>query len=202
MLVTIESCLRIQGCTDVTATNYNPNATYDNGTCKYNGQATFYFDQNGPSATVIMGGRIDSVTANYQAGAPACGTGAVGCANFTLPVGSYPYTASSATTNWSGTVIISANGCAEVALTQSTGSVTFWTANSTYGNITVVLGAGLGTGVVNSVLSSPPQCGATGCATFNLSPGTYSYTAAATNGTTWGPTAFTVTADGCVTLQF
>ena len=202
LLVSIESCQRIQGCTDVTATNYNPNATYDNGSCKYNGQATFYFDQNGPNATVTIGGQSASVTANYQTGAPGCGTGAVGCANFTLPAGSYRYTASSASTSWSDTLTISPNGCSLVDLPQSTGSVTFWTSSTAYGNITVVIGGGLGTGVVSAVLSSTPLCGASGCATFNLPPGIYSYTAAATNGTTWGPSNFTVMADGCQPLSF
>jgi hypothetical protein len=202
VLVTIESCERIQGCTDVTASNYNPSATYDNGTCKYNGVATFYFDQNGPNATVNVNGQTAQVTANYQTGAPTCGTSAVGCANFTLPVGNYAYTASSPLSSWSGQVAVTANGCALVNLQQTSGSVTFFTESANYGTITVTITGGA-TGQVTAVQSAIPLCGASGCATFNLVPGTYSYTAVASiGGTTWGPTAFTVTTDGCLTLQF
>ena len=175
------------------------------GSCKReeNGVATFYFDQNGPNATVQVDGQTGNITANYQTGPPVCGITATGCANFNLPVGTYNYTGSSSTSSWNGAVTIEDNGCAEVNLQQTTGSITFWTANSVYGNITVTIGGGNGSSIINTAFMAQPLCGAQGCATFNLPPGTYSYTASAANGgATWGPAAFTVTADGCQTIQF
>ena len=279
-LITIESCQRVQGCTDVTAANYNPNATFDNGTCKYlasfyfdvsapsaivtiNGQSsatsgyftggapacgasgcanftlptgtynytatssstswtgsvdvssngcnaillpqnsgnvTFYFDQNGPNATVNIGGQTATVSSNYQTGAPTCGILAAGCANFTLTPGTYNYSASSTLTTWSGSVTITAEGCTEVSLPQSTGAATFWTSSSSFGNITVTVNGG--TGVITGFTSvGTPTCGFSGCATFDLLPGTYNYSAASSSGANWSGTV-TVTADGCRTIQF
>jgi len=279
-LLSIESCQRIQGCTDVTAANYNANATYDNGTCKYwasfyfdenapnatvsiNGQSsiissyftggapacgasgcanfallpgtynytatsstaswngsvvvsgsncapvllpqnmgnvTFYFDQNGANATVHIGGQTATVTENYQTGAPTCGVTAAGCANFTLASGTYNYTASSSTTTWSGSVTITPEGCTEVSLPQSTGAVTFWTANPNYGTITVNINSTSGS-FSSYFTGGTPLCGASGGATFDLLPGTYAYTASSSTGSTWNGNV-TITADGCQPIQF
>ena len=190
----IGSCQRIHGCTDPYAYNYNPDAQVSNGSCQYG--VTFYFDQNGANASVNIANQSGNVTANFQNGAPNCG--AQGCANFYLPVGAYPYTAQSATTSWSGTLNVTA-GCNVVLLAQSTGSVVFWTASNTFGTITVNINNGSGT-ISSYVTGGVPSCGFTGCATFDLQPGVYAYTATSQSGASWNGSV-NVSGDACQPVQ-
>lgn len=109
----------VPGCTDATATNYNPLATINNGSCSYEGSATFWYSSAGTNATVIVhtngGNFTETINGNYYYNsAPACGS--LYCANFTLPVGTYNFTASSSFHNWSGIVYITANSCYKVLL--------------------------------------------------------------------------------------
>jgi len=106
--------IKIVGCMDPTSSNYNPSATEDNGTCQYAGNITFWAKSNEPGTTVSVGGKTGSITSNFPTVDAACGS--AGCANFTLPVGSYPYTATSTLSNWSGTVTVTKNGCSLVLL--------------------------------------------------------------------------------------
>lgn len=46
---------------DPTSVNYNPSATDDNGTCLYEGNVTFWYNSNGSSATVTVGGKQDTL---------------------------------------------------------------------------------------------------------------------------------------------
>jgi hypothetical protein len=197
VLVIISSCARHPGCTDPNATNYNVNAQVDNGTCLYD--VTFYFDQNGPNATVNINNQTGNITANYQSGAPTCSVNATGCANFTLPVGTYGYTASSTLSSWSGTVVVDGSGCQDVVLPQSTGAVVFYTTSNSFGNITVNINSGSGT-ITSYITSGIPTCGYSGCATFDLAPGVYAYTASSTSGANWN-SSVTITADGCQAIQ-
>jgi len=116
--MTITSCKKeepkVFGCTDPTSVNYNPSATDDNGTCQYEGNVTFWYNSNGTSATVNVGGKTGYITQYYSTYNPSCGSS--GCANFTLPVGSYSYTASSTWSTWSGTVTVTKNGCSLMLL--------------------------------------------------------------------------------------
>lgn len=105
---------KIFGCTDPSATNYNASATDDNGSCTYNGNVTFWYNSNGTNATVNIGGQVGYITSYYPGNDPSCGS--TGCANFTLGVGSYNYSASSTFSNWSGTVSVTKNGCKLVLL--------------------------------------------------------------------------------------
>jgi hypothetical protein len=107
-LVGISSCTKTKGCTDPTATNYNASAEQDDGTCAYAGNVVFYYATSGTNATVVINGQTGTVTTAFSS-TPSCGTS--GCANFTLPIGTYNYTASSTFTNWSGSVIVTKNGC-------------------------------------------------------------------------------------------
>ena len=109
----------VYGCTDPTATNYNSSATVNNGSCTYQGDATFWYSSGGSNATVVVytsGGNFTQTVngSYYYTSAPACGS--LYCANFTLPVGTYSFTASSTFHNWSGTVYITANSCYKVLL--------------------------------------------------------------------------------------
>ncbi|UAY52881.1 hypothetical protein [Ferruginibacter albus] len=104
----------VYGCKDPTSINYNPLATVDNGTCQYQGNAIFWYNSGGTNATVTIHTTTGDVkgTINgsyYYNSTPACGSNY--CANFTLPIGTYTFTASSLVHNWSGTIIITANGC-------------------------------------------------------------------------------------------
>ena len=104
------SCIaKVYGCMDATSSNYNPSANVDNGTCEYEGDVTFWYNSNGTSATVKVGGKTGYITSYYSTYNPTCGSS--GCANFTLPIGSYSYTASSTWSTWSGTVTVTKNGC-------------------------------------------------------------------------------------------
>jgi hypothetical protein len=164
------------------------------------GVATFYFNQNGASATVTVNGQTANVTTAYLTGAPLCGINDTGCASFSLPAGTYAYTASSATAHWSGNITITAEGCTEVLLPQATGAVVFWTHTASYGIITVNINGG-SEKITSSVTGGTPACGFAGCANFNLVPGTYAYSASATNGATWNGNV-TITLNGCNNVLF
>ena len=112
------SC-KIPGCTDPAATNYNSAATVNNYSCVYpstNGQVVFYVNSASSAVTVNINGQQGTFSGGYYAsGAPSCGSQY--CATFTLPQGVYNFTASSQLgTNWSGTVIVTTNGCTQQGL--------------------------------------------------------------------------------------
>ena len=140
--------------------------------------------------TVTLGGQVKQITSYQLTGSPtACGIG--GFANYNLAAGTYAYTASSESgVQWSGSVNVPANsGCFLQELTYSgtgggggggsaTGSLVVWQKTDNGGGaatITVNGQKGYITSVYpNATQSSPPPCGANGCATFyNLPPGNY-----------------------------
>ena len=147
---------------------------------------------------------ISRTISSVYASSPPCGTS--GTATFDLAPGTYAYTASCSGKNWSGTITITAGGCQKVQLTSSgggstTGQAMFWTAfDRGCGNITVVCN-GISRVISGFYATSIPGCGASGCATFDLSPGTYSYSASCTGGWSTSGTV-TVTAGGCIRIQF
>ncbi len=195
----VAGCTRVHGCTDAAALNYNANAKVNNGSCQYNGHATFYFNQTGAAATVKIGSQTETVSTSYPLNAPVCGTNAVGCANFTLPEGSYAYTASSATASWGGNVVVGPNICTEVLLNQHTGSLVFWMSTTIHGGIIVKIGNGSGT--IFDSIPSTPTCGYNGCVTFNLGPGLYNYMGYGTlDSAVWSGSAMVV-GDSCKAIQ-
>lgn len=99
---------------DPTSVNYNPSATDDNGTCQYEGNVTFWYNLNGSSATVTVGGKTGYITKYYSTYNPSYGS--TGCANFTLPIGSCSYSASSTWSTWNGTMTVTKNGCSFMLL--------------------------------------------------------------------------------------
>lgn len=104
----------VYGCTDPSASNYNPSATVDNGNCQYTGSVVFWYNSAGTNATVYINGQTGLVTSYYSGFDPTCGSS--GCANFTLNTGTYSWSASSTFSNWSGTVTVYKNGCSKVLL--------------------------------------------------------------------------------------
>ena len=80
----------------------------------------------------------------------------------------------------------------------STGQVAFYTDVAALAPITVVVGGN--TVRVTSAFSTAPTCGAGGTGTMTLSPGSHSYSASNTAGTTWNGT-ITVAAGGCLRFR-
>lgn len=114
LITTLNSCEDdVEGCMDKDSTNYNSEANVDNGSCKYEGKATFWYDTNGSDATVTINGLSAFVTEFYTTN-PNCNS--TGCAVFTLPIGAYSYHAVSSFSTWDGSVVITKNGCALVLL--------------------------------------------------------------------------------------
>jgi hypothetical protein len=196
---------------------WNGNITISSGACSkiqltgsgggggsVNGQGMLWIasDLGCGTINVTCAGVTRSITSYYAAGAPACA--ASGCATFDLAPGTYSYSASCTGKTWSGNITVSSGACSKIQLTSSGGGGTpgqgmFWTAtNFGCGSINVTCNGV--TRTISSYYSSLPSCGATGCATFSFSPGTYSYSASCT-GRTWSGT-ITITANGCSTIKF
>jgi hypothetical protein len=110
------SCIpKVYGCMDYSSLNYNPAANVDNGACQYAGKVTFWYNTSGTQATVTIGGQTGNITMYYSDYTNvSCGT--EGCANFTLPIGSYSYHASSTWSTWNGSVNITHGDCVTVLL--------------------------------------------------------------------------------------
>jgi hypothetical protein len=66
--------------------------------------------------TVNLSGSSGAISQYYSSGAPSCGSG--GCANFTLPPGTYSFTASCTNKTWSGSININIDGCSRLQLTN------------------------------------------------------------------------------------
>ena len=146
-------------------------------------------DLNCGNITVAVGSSVKLITGFYNTSIPTCG--AANTASFTLSPGTYSYAASCTGKTWNGTFTVTAGGCSSVQLTAAggggggttTGQGMFWIASDLgCGNITVVCNGTSRT--ISSVYGSAPACGASGIATFDLSPGTYPFTASC-SGKTW-----------------
>ena len=79
------------------------------------------------------------------------------------------------------------------------GSVIFWTASNSLGTITVNI-SNLQSTITSYLTGGVPTCGFTGCATFDLTPGTYAYTATSQSGANWNGDV-TITINGCQPIQ-
>jgi hypothetical protein len=179
----------------------------DGGGSNY-GQIMFWIATDLGTISVNCNGSTQTITMYYSSGAPDCGTN--GCANFTnLIPGTYSYTATSAATNWNGSITVNAGGCTRVQLTGSggggggggsnKGQAMFWlSSDPACGTITVYCNGTSGN-ITNYYSSGIPNCGANGCATFDLNPGTYHYTAEC-SGHSWDGYV-TVYANDCSTMK-
>ncbi len=86
----LSSCRKkINGCADPLAYNFNPSATKDNGSCKYEGDVMFYYNSSLNVGTITINGQTGTINSYFPGAAPDCGT--TGCANFRLPEGKYNY---------------------------------------------------------------------------------------------------------------
>lgn len=79
------------------------------------GDGTFWTqtDLGCGNITVIING-VSRIISSYYASRPSCGS--YGCANFNLPVGTYPFTASCNSYNWEGEIEITDGGCSTMRL--------------------------------------------------------------------------------------
>jgi hypothetical protein len=84
---------------------------------------------------------------------------------------------------------------------NQTGQISFYTKNSSdiinCGNITITVD-GSTRYITDYYFSDISNCGMSGCATFNLTPGTYYYSATNNCGDSWNTTPFTITSGGCI----
>ncbi|MBL4667852.1 MAG: hypothetical protein JKY30_01140 [Flavobacteriales bacterium] len=113
--ITTTSCSKEEGCTDITATNYDSEAGEDDGSCTFNGKVTFwqYSGDSFNTTTVTVNGTTKSITEDITttSGPSECSTS--GTAIFEFPTGTYTYTASESGTNntWTSSFEITKNGC-------------------------------------------------------------------------------------------
>jgi hypothetical protein len=178
----------------------------NNGGGSDNGQAMFWVasDFGCGNIAVTIDGITKYITNFNSGGAPTCGT--AGTATFNLSPGIYSYSASCTGLIWNGTVTVTSNNCSKIEFASGgggggggTGQAMFWIASDfSCGNITVNCNGQ--TQTISAFYSGgEPACGASGTATFTMSPGTYSFSAACT-GKTWNGT-ITITAGGCSKMQ-
>lgn len=114
-VISLSSCRKkIYGCADPLAYNFNPSATKDNGSCKYEGDLMFYYNTQLTVGTITINGQTGSITSYYPGVAPNCG--AAGCANFKLPEGKYNYIYNDGTTNYNWTVDVYPNQCNKILI--------------------------------------------------------------------------------------
>ncbi len=185
------------------------------------GSAFFYFNADcgqGP-VTINCAGQVATVNQYFSSGNPDCGT--AGGATFAdLSAGNYPFRAVNAAGTWEGIVTVTAAGCSEVLLNcggtftgggngsgngsgngngGSSGDALMWIATDFgYGPITVSCN-GQQRSITSFYSSGVPACGASGCANFSMSPGTYNFTASC-SGRSWNGTT-TISAGGCSKTQ-
>ena len=106
---------KIYGCKDPLSINYNPKATDDDGSCKYEGKVVFWTNTNvGSNITVTINNNSEVITNYYSTYNPDCSS--TGCGIFTLSPGYYNYTAENNDYTWNGTIYITKNGCSKMLL--------------------------------------------------------------------------------------
>lgn len=66
--------------------------------------------------SVSLSSSSGTISQYYSSGTPECG--ASGCANFTLAPGTYNFTASCSSKNWSGSINVTEDGCSRIRLTD------------------------------------------------------------------------------------
>src|SRR5579863_3685918 len=149
-------CTKIKGCTDPAALNYVSAAQVSDSSCQYYGTVTFYFAAPGPQAIVVVNASPaqTGTVSTPITGTVACGDS--GCATFTLSPGSYTDSVSSSLFTWKDTFTVTSKGCTTILLPQSTGYLSFWCSNISYGSITVTVDNRVST--ITNFPSTAPVC--------------------------------------------
>jgi len=183
------------------------------GTGGGNGNVSFYskLPTGDGAVTVYIEGQALVIPSFTISGSDGCGASTD--ANFTLPAGTYHFTASSYTGvhTWSGDVTVVTGGCAKQRIdTDNTdngggagggnGNVSFWVKTDLgCGNITVNVNGQSGS-ITGYNTNGVSDCSVSGGANFTLPAGNYNYTASCSGGVSWSGT-ITVTAGGCLLQQ-
>jgi hypothetical protein len=131
IITSLVSCKR-EGCTDLDAVNYDPDARENDGSCAYTGGGVFWYNQSvaqgllddgAVSLTYYLDGQLigSSAAGVYFTGAPLCDQ--TGLVNFTRDLGNskskaYQYEVIDQTgwVYWEGIVNISADECLQLEL--------------------------------------------------------------------------------------
>ena len=97
-------------------TTWNGNVTVNRGACTFQqlycatGNVTFWVDSAANNMRITMDGGSTNITTAFPTSTPTCGT--TGCANFTLHIGTYTYTATtSSNIGYTGTVHVGKDSC-------------------------------------------------------------------------------------------
>ena len=147
--------------------------------------------------TVTLSGYSSKyITKYFSSGTPDCGVS--GAATYTVPSGTYSYTAKGqAGGTWSGSVNVVNGQCNKLRLIANNSGggggggntptqLMFYTSTDLgQGNITVTLSGYSSKYITSYYPSGAPDCGASGNATYTIPAGTYSYTAKGQAGGTW-----------------
>jgi hypothetical protein len=116
--ISLVACIRPSGCTDLNATNFEPDAFYDDGSCNYGNQnngngnggynVTFYNNQSSVGLITVS---ISGYSSDISVTSIAADCGESGCANFSLGSGTYSFTASATTGEYWSDFITVTSGC-------------------------------------------------------------------------------------------
>jgi hypothetical protein len=200
-IIMLDSCGQ-KGCTDPNATNYDPDATRDDGSCTYTSKyatVTLYRYNNcynGDVKLYLDGVYQKTFTNYYNNTSPSCGDNNSDAISYTLLLGNYHFTAYSDSNEvwdfyaglWGENecyrIALKCGGVADgdgVSYPASTGSLVVWSSFG-FGNEISVKVNGVYRGRIRSSCPTVPDCGETGCVSIGvLTPGTYSIDAS--NGT-------------------
>ena len=123
-----------EGCTDGNATNYDSSADTFDGSCQYEGQVVFWYDQEtsgyldyiySTSLSFHIDGQIvgSTATSQYWTGAPDCGDDASititkDLGNVTSLASTYEVIDNDGFVVWEGILNFEANTCLKVELTS------------------------------------------------------------------------------------
>ena len=207
IIFSVSGCKKEGGCTDFAASNYNPSAQVNDGSCLYQAKAVFYTDVPIFSAATVTVPDLNLgptyITDYYTFGTPSCGSynslgNVTAYMSQSVSNSSYPYSVTLTGSNgWSGSVKFTPNECTPILL--QAGAIVFYTTNSSFSNalpIKVTIN-GFRQDINTISSSAPSYCPANGCANFGFPLGTYPYSATTTSssGGNWSGSV-TISSDG------